>query len=208
MKNIIGDREIEWGFILSNMPSGPGTALDFGPGGSTLASVAVQRGYTVTAIDLDNTDWRPQDGVTFIHGDIFRAAVPSPLDLVIACSTLEHVGIPGRYGVTSLFPDDLDAMRLLWTKMVAESIMLLTIPVGKDADFTPLCRVYGAQRLPKLLTGFRVEKEEYWIKNDGNSWTPVVREVALDEETHVSSWDPAENYYALGCFVLKIMYSG
>jgi hypothetical protein len=42
--------------------------------------------------------------------------------------------------------------------------MLLTIPVGQDALYPSSHRVYGRERLPRLLDGYIVEKKEYWIK--------------------------------------------
>ena len=74
--------------------------------------------------------------------------------------------------------------------------MLLTIPVGQDAVFAPLHRVYGKKRLPRLLDGYLVEKEEFWIKDKKNRWISCDRKVALNYNV---SW----NVYALGLFVLR-----
>jgi 2-polyprenyl-3-methyl-5-hydroxy-6-metoxy-1,4-benzoquinol methylase len=43
--------------VSSQMPSGPGHALDFGPGGSHIALIAAQRGFNVTAVDLEPVRW-------------------------------------------------------------------------------------------------------------------------------------------------------
>ena len=51
----------------------------------------------------------------------------------------------------------------------------------------PWCRVYGLQRLPKLLGLFVVTKEEYWVKNSKNQWVRTVREDALNFHTR---YDP------------------
>jgi len=82
-------------------------------------------------------------------------------------------------------------------------VMLLTIPVGQDALFAPLCRVYGEQRLPLLLEGYTVEKESYWVKDNKNQWVLSNGDVALSFKASAGSWDPLENVYALGCFVLS-----
>ena len=74
--------------------------------------------------------------------------------------------------------------------------MLLTIPIGQDVISPPLHRVYGKRRLPKLLDGYIIEKEEYWIKNDKNRWILTEKSKALDLE-------PNRNFYGLGCFVLQ-----
>jgi hypothetical protein len=41
--NLRGDRDIEYSWILANLPSGPGKALDFGCGKSYLALVAARK---------------------------------------------------------------------------------------------------------------------------------------------------------------------
>lgn len=204
--NLLGDRDIEWSWVTSQMSSGPGEALDFGSGGSPLALVAAQRGFSVTAVDLEPVHWpyvHPE--LRFVRGDILKLPLPAEhFDLIINCSTVEHVGLAGRYGVTENCPDgDLEAMKRLWELMKPGGVMLLTIPLGQDAVFTPLTRVYGRERLPRLLEGYVVEKEAFWVKDQENRWVQADRETALDFEASAGSWDPLQNVYALGCFVLK-----
>lgn len=201
MRNIVGDRAVEWGFVQEHMPRGLGSCLDFGPGGSTLATRALEAGFEVTAVDLDATDWQEQPGVKFVHGDIFEAELPR-FDLIINCSTVEHVGIPGRYGVTEDRPDgDLEAMALL--RGLMRGSMLLTVPLGQDAVFAPMCRVYGEERLPLLLDGFDIEIERCHIKDGDNRWTACDRRTATNERASAGSSFVHENLYALGCFVLR-----
>ena len=204
--NLAGDRDIEWSWVASQMPSGPGEALDFGSGGSHLGLIAAQRGFNVTAVDLEPVRWAyVHPRLRFVRGDILK--LPSPeeyLDLVINCSTVEHVGLAGRYGVSKNRPDgDLEAMFRLRELMKPGGIMLLTVPVGEDAVFAPLCRVYGNKRLSPLLDGYIVEKEAFWIKGQGNRWVLCDKETALNFKASAGSWDPLKNVYALGCFVLR-----
>jgi SAM-dependent methyltransferase len=205
VKNLLGDRDIEWSWVASQMPAGPGNALDFGNGGSHLGLIATQRGFTVTAVDLGAVQWpymHPQ--LRFVQGDILKLSLPvGHFDLVINCSTVEHVGLVGRYGVSDDRPDgDTEAMARLKELMKPGGVMLLTIPLGQDAAFAPLCRVYGAQRLPRLLDGYAVEKETYWVKDGANRWVICDQATALDFKASAGSWDALQNVYALGCFVL------
>lgn len=152
--NLAGDRDIEWSWVASQMPCGPGLALDFGSGRGNLGLVVAQRGFDVTAIDLQEANWPfVHEKLHFVQGNILDLQLPkSHFDLVINCSTVEHVGLAGRYGVTEDRSDgDLEAMNRLRELMNHEGIMILTVPVGQDAVFAPFHRVYGEQRLPKLL---------------------------------------------------------
>jgi hypothetical protein len=204
--NIAGDRDIEWSWVAAHVPSGSGEALDFGNGGSHLGLIAAQRGFNVTAVDLERVEWPYlHPGLRFIKGDLLKLPLSQKhFDLVINCSTVEHVGLTGRYGVIESRPDgDLEAMARLKKLMKAGGVMLLTIPVGRDAVFASLCRVYGAQRLPRLLEGYKVEKEAFWVKDGQNRWVLCDQETALHFKPSASSWDPLQNVYALGCFILR-----
>jgi SAM-dependent methyltransferase len=205
--NLWGDRDVEWTFITAYMPQGPGEALDFGSGGSSLAFLAARRGYRVVALDLESHTylWRhPQ--VEFVQGDLLKLDwEPERFDLIINCSTVEHVGLVGRFSVTEDRPDgDLEAMAKLNALMKHNAVMLLTIPVGQDAVFVPVHRVYGKERLPRLLDGYEIVFEEFWIKENDNRWVLSDRDTALAFKAYAySHQDPSYNAYALGCFVLR-----
>lgn len=204
--NLAGDRDIEWSWVASQIPQGPGEALDFGPGESMLGLIAAQKGFRVTAIDRQPVHWKyVHPELRYVQGDILQLSLPlNHFDLVMNCSTVEHVGLAGRYGVREQNVNgDLEAMDRLAKIMKPGAVMLLTIPVGLDAVFAPLCRVFGEKRLPLLLKGFSIEKEDYWTKNDQNQWIPCERERALNFNAWAGSWDPLQNSYALGCFVLR-----
>jgi SAM-dependent methyltransferase len=194
-----GDRDVEWSWVASRLPAGPGEALDFGPGGSHLALVAAQKGFRVTAVDLQPVTWRyTHAGLRFVQGDFLKMSFPKHMfDLVINCSTVEHVGLAGRYGVRHPRPDgDLEAMTYLRTVLKPGGCMVLTIPVGRDTVVGSLHRVYGSHRLERLLHGYLIEDQQYWTKNAQNEWALVDRAAAL-------MVDPLARAYALGCFVLR-----
>jgi len=204
-RNLRGDRDIEWSFVAAFMPRGPGRALDFGPGQSSLGLLAAQRGFDVTCVDREPVQWyyrHPR--LHFVKSDLLELASDvAGFDLVINCSTVEHVGLPGRYGVTESRPDgDLEAMARLRGLMNPGATMLLTVPVGEDALFSPLCRVYGIARLPRLLDGFDVREALYWVKDAENRWVQVEQAAALAQRAYAGSFNPLRNHYGLGCFVL------
>ena len=58
----------------------------------------------------------------------------------------------------------------------------------------PQHRIYGAERLPRLLDGYRVDDEQFWHKRDG-AWRTCDRDVALKTQGSAA-------FYSLGLFVL------
>jgi len=202
--NLLGDRDIEWSWIEAHIPPGPGKALDFGCGGSHLGLVAAERGYDVLAIDRGEIQWGyAHPKLRFRRCDLMDLDEKG-FDLVLNCSTVEHVGLAGRYGVEHDRPDgDIEAMRKLRNAMKPGGIMLLTIPVGRDGVFPPMCRVYGIERLPRLTDGFEIVEEKYWKKEEGNRWVECLREEALDFECSMYSYFPQRNICALGGLALK-----
>ena len=201
--NVRGDRDIEYSFICANMPSPSKNetsyALDFGCGVSYMALVAARNGYKTIAIDLLDPSWFYEHPMLRFMQDALEDTgyQENDLDLVINCSTIEHVGLAGRYSVTEQDDNgDLKAMAILYSAMKPGAIMLLTIPIGQDAVFKSTHRVYGKQRLPLLLGQFDVLKEEYWTKTTDNIWREDTRQQALAQKT-------SSSYYATGCFVLQ-----
>jgi hypothetical protein len=98
---------------------------------------------------------------------------------------------------------DLEAMEKILQAMKPGAKMLLTIPVGLDQVFSPLCRVYGEKRLPLLLKGYSILKEEYWQKENSNIWSSCSRTEALQYQASAGSWSYLENIYAIGCLMLQ-----
>lgn len=204
--NLLGDRDIEWSWVASHIPQGPGLCLDFGNGGSMLGLIAAMRGFETTALDLSSPDW-PYDHphLSFVKQDILDCKLPeSRFDLIINCSAVEHVGLAGRYHVAASRADgDLEAMRIMRRLLKPDGIMILTVPVGKDKIFAPYCRVYGQNRLPALLDGYRAEEEDFWVKDAANHWVSCTKDSALDFDADAGSGSAFRDVYALGCFVLR-----
>ena len=197
--NLIGDRDVEYSWISANMPEGPGKALDFGAGKGNMGLVAAFRGFETTAIDLLPLE-RPyaHDALSLVQGDILKSSYAAEsFDLIINCSVIEHVGLVGRYDIdVELRDGDLIAMKRLLDLLRPGGRMLLTIPVGVDAVFFPRHRIYGEQRLPQLLNGWRITRSEFWMKDDTNRWVRVERSAATGRQA-------VAHCYSLGLFVLE-----
>lgn len=204
--DLSGEREIEWAYIASRLPAGSGSVLDFGAGYGTMSMHAIQKGYQVLAVDLEENPFPwSHPNLKRVQGDLLKLALPErSFDYVLNCSTVEHVGLVGRYGVSvEEINGDLDAMCRLRKLVKPSGTVLMTAPCGRDSVFVPWHRVYGEKRLPALFKGFHVEEECYWVKQSDNCWHPADRESALH---YVPTGHPTVSTYctyALGCFVLR-----
>src|SRR2546426_2861467 len=100
--NIWGERHVEWAFLSTEMPSGPGKAIEFGCEQGYMSLLAAQRGFHVVANDLEKQSFLWQHpNVEFRQGDFLKLDLPrNHFDLAINCSSVEHVGVAGRYGIT------------------------------------------------------------------------------------------------------------
>jgi SAM-dependent methyltransferase len=193
-----GDRWVEWSFCMARLADGAGTTLDFGADIGFLSLAAAQRGHDVVALDreppaLSYTHPR----VTHVRADVLdRPLADRRFDQIVNCSSVEHVGLAGRYGSVEQPDGDLEAMGVLADLLAADGRMILTIPVGQDLVSPPLHRIYGEQRLPRLLERFTTQEEQYWHKDpDTRSWTQTDRATALRTQG-------SDAFYALGLFVL------
>ena len=204
--NLLGDRDVEFAWILSEIPSGTGEALDFGVNRSPIGLAAAQRGYNVTAVHMNAVTWPfAHPRLCTVQGDVLDTALPEKhFDLIVSCGAVQHVGLAGRFGVTEDRPDgDLETMARMRNLLKPDGLMLLTVSLGRDAVFAPFFRVYGRQRLPVLLDGFDVIKERYWVKDSQNSWVQLDREGAINVEASTVEGDGLQTVFALGCFVLR-----
>ena len=191
-----GDRWVEWAFCFARMADGPGTTVDFGADVGFLSLAAAERGHEVLALDRmpPALDYR-HERVTPLQADILDRPLGERLfDQILNCSSIEHVGLPGRYGSTNTPDGDLEAMAVLRAALAPKGRMILTIPVGLDAVCAPFHRIYGERRLPRLVDGYEVAEEQFWVKN-ATGWEPAGRGSAL-------ATDGSRSFYSLGLFVL------
>ena len=196
-RTLAGDREIEWAWTLAHVRHGPGRVLDFGSGNGMMALGAAFAANAVLAVDLEpeQYDFR-LDEIEYVQGDLNELELESQsFDQIINCSTVEHVGLAGRYGSPDDVDGDLRAMGKMARLLKPGGDMVLVIPVGVDAVHAPLHRIYGEERLPRLLEHWEIREERYWSKPTDNRFEPVTREQALAEVGSAS-------YYSLGLFVV------
>ncbi len=192
-----GEKLIDWGWICTNLPSGPKRALEIGPGKSPIIPAMLAMGYEVTAVDSSADPTSVVDGFRFVRGDFNDFPCDQKFDVIIVCSVVEHLGLAGRYNSESDPDGDLKAMRRIQVLLEPSGKVLLTIPVGRDVIHEPWHRVYGRQRLPRLLEGFKIVQSRFLQKKPGSAWYATTQEEALDTPVDIRR-------YALGEMVLDL----
>lgn len=76
-------------------------------------------------------------------------------DVVLSISSIEHDGL-GRYGDPINPTGDLQAIREFKNLLNPGGLLILSVPVGRDAIVWNAHRIYGALRLPMLLDGWKL----------------------------------------------------
>lgn len=191
-----GEKLLDWGWVCTHLPPGPKRALEIGPGKSPIIPAMLSLGYEVTAIDNSIDPAGLIDGFRFIRGDFSAFSAEHKFDVIIACSVVEHIGLAGRYNSDEDVDGDLKAMLRIHELLTPGGDLLLTIPVGRDAVHRPWHRVYGPERLPKLLEGFIMVKSQFFERKPGGPWCRTTQEKALAMPVDIRR-------YALGEMLLR-----
>jgi len=191
-----GEKLLDWGWICANLPKGRKKALDVGCGESPVIPTMLARGYEVVGVDLEDRLARQVAGFMQVRGDFNQLNLDSDFDLVVACSSIEHFGLSGRYGSTEDPSGDLKAVQKILRHLIPGGFFFLTVPVGHDAAHKPWHRVYGRVRLPQLLQGFEVVQQRFFDKEPWGPWREVSLDAALDHPKDVRR-------YALGQWILR-----
>jgi SAM-dependent methyltransferase len=198
MSFLRGSRELEYGWVAANVPSRLGSALDIGCVNSPISPILAMLGYEVVGVDIRDDIPYKLGGFQMLRGDFTQLEfTQEAFDLVVLCSTVEHIGLAGRYDNFSIPDGDLNAMSKVRNILKPTGVCILTIPVGEDGVYSPWHRIYGNERLPQLLHGFKILKSCYYIKTGWDKWHESSKESAL-------SFSGSASRYALGEFVLGI----
>ena len=115
--------------------------------------IATSYGAAVTTIEYRQVHCRIP-GLTVVTPTEFQAH-PRKFDVALSISSIEHDGL-GRYGDPLNPTGDLRAMDEFRSLLEPDGFLLLAVPVGLDALVWNAHRVYGHERLPRLLAGWRI----------------------------------------------------
>src|SRR5207302_2103075 len=114
-RTLEGERDVEWAWTLAHVHGGPGRVLDFGSGNGMMALGASFAGNETIAVDLEQEQYLFRGhNVEYRRGDFNKLEFePKSFDQILNCSSIEHVGLSGRYGSPEDPDGDLRAMAKL-----------------------------------------------------------------------------------------------
>lgn len=198
---LTGDRCIEYGFVIKNLVNLNRniykTVLDVGCCASPLTTIIRELGFTVDGIDLLPSPYI-YPGVKYLQGDFLSLDFKDLYDILVLCSTIEHMGLGGRYGSRNIEEGDIKAIKKAKQLLNTNGILILTIPYGQEKTVKPLHRVYNknSRLLKYAYDNLEVEVEEFYKNNLENIWVKC-------SENEARRVIPSEHNYALGLFVFK-----
>lgn len=178
-------RVVEYSFAITRLGKMPtGKVLDIGctDSGNMISPMLTFMGWEVHGLDNRQLKFN-HPNFLFVQGDARQVSLPKGFfDCICAISTIEHIGLKGRYGITIDDPDgDLKTMKRMTSFLAPNGIFLLTVPYGKSAVVKPMQRVYDKERLDKLLSAWHKKTETYYIFEDGH-WVEAPEETAAQKD--------------------------
>jgi ubiquinone/menaquinone biosynthesis C-methylase UbiE len=194
-----------------NIGEPPATVLDVGCSDSDFPLSLAAHNFKVYGLDIREYHIK-NPSFLFIQGSILNTSFPDQyFDVLTAISSVEHLGLSGRYSVEEDIPSaEKKAMKEMRRILKDNGRIVLTVPYGRFAVLKPWHKVYDAQKLADLTAGFTVLKEKFFVRNrdihDPNGcWVSATKETASEIAPFVISKGGAAlaHQYSLACLVLK-----
>jgi SAM-dependent methyltransferase len=125
--------------------------LDVGCSGSIFPSLLTSLTNNLFGIDIREC----LVDINFIKQDITKTTLANNyFDIVTAISTIEHIGLSGRYGVEKNIFGDKYAVNEIYRILKTKGIFLMTVPYGNKYKETKFHKIYDDEKLSVLLKNF------------------------------------------------------
>lgn len=158
---LVNERIVEIPFVLNSLPGKKDVELlDLGCSESPLAMFCASLGYKTIGIDgRDYPYYHPN--FRFIKADLTSLPLADQsIDVAIAISTLEHIGL-GFYQDKTKPSGDQQTVDEVYRILKPQGLFLISVPFG-CAQQTTQQRIYNYAALSKLLKNFRIETEMFY----------------------------------------------
>lgn len=175
----IPDRMVEYAFVLRELGECR-RVLDVGCTSpyNIIPLILADRGIEVHGIDIREFKIN-HPSFKFHRRDIRKTDFPdSYFDVIIAVSTVEHIGLRGRYS-SQMDPDgSRKAILEIYRILRGGGYLFLTIPFGRAKVVGSSHRIYDTSGLRRLVQGFNIVKCEFYCKDPGGYWRLSTEEYA------------------------------
>ena len=153
--SVLDGRTIEYGFVISRLARLPvGKLLDVGCVArvNPVVSTMCELGWKVYGIDIRDYKYT-HPNFKFIRGDITEQLLRDDFfDAIIAISTLEHIGIKGRYGIKKGEEGkDLFTVGEIRKYLKPGGTLIITLPYNEASKTTKLGRIYTPSMVDRLV---------------------------------------------------------
>lgn len=196
----VGERSIEYPWVCMKLRNVRNkTILDVGCKEGLPITDLLRKDNFVYGIDPNIEKQISGQNYLIIPGDIRNSDFSdNSLDIVVIVSTLEHVGVSGRYNISTIDDNgDFKATREILRILKPGGILCGTVPFGIGKSL-PLNRLYNRKSLHRLLTGYDLVDLTYYKYYENYSlWLEVDDEIA-----EINNWDK-EPWYSLACFYTR-----
>ena len=189
------ERNFENGFVESLIfEKEPGSVLDIGSSSLAIPTSLNKKGFKITCIDPCVED-KIENGMQIIKGDIRSTKwEDNTFDYITCISTIEHIGVSGRYGIRESEPDgDKKAMDEMFRILKPGGFLYVTIPFG-SVEILPINKVYTDERILSMSNGMKVVNSKFYKPDGLGGAIPCSKEEASEND-----WR-RDGYYALGCY--------
>lgn len=177
-------RTHEYGFVMSRLAilsqaKPKGALIDIGCTArvNPIPAFMCDLGWWVIGLDIREYQYQHPLFV-YMKTDIVTMPIADiQADAIVLLSTLEHLGMAGRYGIKdNLNPADKMAIDNCYSLLKPDGVLLLTVPYVDNGSYyiRDNMRVYDHERLVYLFNEKYWHKKSCWVVGDGDDKTMLM----------------------------------